>query len=140
MAHFAELDESNTVLRVIVIEHAELVRGLWGDPERWVQCSYNTKGGVHFTNGQASEDQSKALRKNFPLLGAKYDPDRDAFINPSLYPSWVLNETSCLWEPHIPKPEDQTDSYYLWDEETVSWVKNKKIANKSPQTLPITTL
>jgi hypothetical protein len=87
----------------------------------WVQTSYNTKGGVHYqpNTDTPSVDQSKALRKNFASIGFTYDSIRDAFIPPQEYPSWILNETSCLWEPPIPYPTD--DNYYKWDEQNQQW-------------------
>jgi hypothetical protein len=135
MAHYAELDENNVVLRVLVIERAELETGAWGDPSRWVQTSYNTYGGVHFdpTTGEPSADQSKALRKNYAGTGYIYDPIRDAFIGPQPFPSWALDENSCQWVPPVPYPDDELP--YIWDEATVSW---KQIRHVEPY--PSTTL
>jgi hypothetical protein len=126
MAHFAELDENNVVLRVLVIEQSEINTGNWGNPENWKQCSYNTINGIYYTpSGPDTQsvvhpDQSKAFRKNYPGIGAVYDVSRDAFINPKKYPSWVLDEFKCDWVPPIPRPEE--DGFiYEWDEATVSW-------------------
>ena len=115
MAHFAQIDENNIVVRISVIEQDVIDTGMFGDPKSWIQTSYNTHGGVH------SYDQSKALRKNFAGIGYTYDPVRDAFIPPKPYESWILNEETCLWEPPTTRPDD--DKFYKWDEETLSWVE-----------------
>ena len=79
----------------------------------WVQTSYNTKGGVHLSGGTP-------LRKNHASIGMIYDEDRDAFIAPKPnLPSWILNESTCLWEAPISYPND--GQYYNWNEETQSW-------------------
>lgn len=89
-------------------------------PGRWIQTSYNTKGGVHYgPDGQP--DNGIALRKNFASIGFSYDSQLDAFIPPKPFPSWVLNEETCYWEPPVEPPQD-TNNKYRWDEETTSWV------------------
>ena len=123
MAHFAKLDENNIVTFVTVGRQeddgleAELTART-GDVYK--QTSYNTRGGVHYTDGVPSEDQRKALRKNYAGIGFSYDPDRDAFIPPKPFESWVLNEDTCLWEAPVAYPEDGED--YTWDEESGAWV------------------
>jgi hypothetical protein len=91
------------------------------------QTSYNTRGGVHYTDGVPSEDQTKAFRKNYAGLGYTYDAGRDAFIPPKPYNSWVLNEETCLWDAPVAMPEDagtgEPPKRYTWDEETTSWVE-----------------
>lgn len=86
------------------------------------QTSYNTRGGVHYDpdTGLPSQDQSKALRKNYAGIGYTYDPHRDAFIPPAPFPSWVLDEFSCLWEAPVPLPQDGKN--YRWDEVNTSWI------------------
>ncbi|WP_288955250.1 hypothetical protein [uncultured Polaribacter sp.] len=83
------------------------------------RTSYNTRGGVHYTDGAPSADQSKAFRKNYAGIGYTYDETRDAFIPPQPFDSWVLNETSCLWDAPVAYPED--GQQYTWNEETTSW-------------------
>jgi hypothetical protein len=127
MAQFAELDENNVVLRVIVIEQTELDTGAWGDPARWKQTSYNTKGGIYYTpNTQTPDpDQSKAFRKNFAGIGYMFLPDGPegaGFTPPSPYPSWVMNSFSYWWEAPIPMPVPNNPPAYIWDEATVSWI------------------
>jgi hypothetical protein len=85
------------------------------------RTSYNTRGGVHGSNGQASADQTKAFRKNYAGLGYTYDAARDAFIPPKPYNSWVLNEDACLWEAPVAMPND--GNRYTWDEATLAWVE-----------------
>ena len=91
MAHFAQIDENNIVVQILVIEQDVIDTGLFGDPKSWIQTSYNTAGGIH------AYDQSKALRKNFAGIGYTYDPVRDAFIPPKPPGDFVLDENSCTW-------------------------------------------
>lgn len=119
MSHFAQINSDNIVTQVIVIEQETLNTGLWGDPASWIQTSYNTRGGVHYgPNGEP--DGGVALRKNYAGIGFTYDRSRDAFVPPRPFPSWVLNEESCLWTAPVPYPTD--DQQYTWDEDTVNWV------------------
>ena len=124
MAHFAKLDSTCTVVLVTCGSDANSESELQlsartGDTYR--KCSYNTKGGVHYTNGEPSTDQSQAFRKNYPAIGYRYDIDRDAFIPPKPYPSWTLNETTCLWDAPASMPERPNDEIWVWDEETQNW-------------------
>ena len=95
----------------------------------WIykRTSYNTRGGVHYTDGQPSADQSKAFRKNYAGLGYTFDSERDAFIPPKPFNSWVLNETTCLWDAPIEMPADagtgEPPKRYQWDEDTVNWIE-----------------
>ena len=114
MSHYAQLDENNIVTQVIVIEQDMVDTGLWGDPSRFVQTSYNTKGGVHSLGGTP-------LRKNYAGVGYTYDSQRDAFIPPKLLDSWILDEETCLWKAPIEMPND--GYFYNWDENTLSWIK-----------------
>jgi hypothetical protein len=78
----------------------------------WKQTSYNTHGGVHDFGGTP-------FRKNHAGKGYTYDEDRDAFIPPKKFNSWVLNESTCKWEAPISKPNN--DNIYIWNELTLSW-------------------
>ena len=125
MAHFAKLDSNNVVIFVTVGrdedngKEAELTART-GDVYK--QTSYNTRGGVHYqSDGTPSADQSKAFRKNYAGLGYTYDEARNAFIPPKPYPSWVLNEQTCLWNAPVAYPTD--GGRYTWDEGTESWVE-----------------
>lgn len=120
MAHFAKLDNTCTVIGVFPGNENETELELiirTGDTYR--RTSYNTSGGVHYTNGEPSADQSKAFRKNFAGIGYRYDVERDAFIPPKTRPSWVLNETTCLWEPPVAMPDD--GQLYTWNETEQRW-------------------
>lgn len=127
MAHFAKLDENNVVIFVTVGrqeddgKEAELTART-GDVYK--QTSYNTRGGVYYDNAtnKPHSDQSKAFRKNYAGIGYIYDETRDAFIPPKPFPSWKLNETSCLWEAPIPYPVKEKTSF-IWDEKQGAWVE-----------------
>ena len=118
MSHFAKV-ENGTVTQVIVAEQDVIDSGLFGSG--WVQTSYNTRGGVHYNpeTNEPSEDQSRALRKNYAGFGYTYDSERDAFVPPQPYASWVLDEETCLWSAPVVMPSD--DKQYIWDEESQSW-------------------
>ncbi len=122
MAHFAEIDSNNIVLRIIVVHNnelhdengiqqeakgAEFCRNLLGGT--WIQTSYNAN-----------------FRKNYAGKGYTYDSTRDAFIPPKPFPSWVLVEETCQWDAPIPYPIDvgtpEAPKKYYWDEATTSWV------------------
>lgn len=119
MAHYALLDENNIVTQVIVGKD-EGEDGI--DWEEWYgnfnecickQTSYNTYGGVHNLGGTP-------FRVNYAGIGYYYDSGKDAFIPPRPFNSWILNETTCLWEPPIPYPEDGKD--YFWNEDNQTWI------------------
>ena len=120
MAHYAFLDENNNVTEVIVGKdegedgvdweaHYGAFRG-----QTCKRTSYNTNGGVHSNGGTP-------YRKNYAGIGFAYDEQKDAFIPPQPFPSWLLNEETCLWNAPIPYPTD--GNLYLWDEITTSWVE-----------------
>lgn len=110
MAHFAEVI-NGVVERVIVADNKEWCEQNLGGT--WVQTSYNTQGGEHLLGGTP-------LRKNYAGIGYTYDSVRDAFIPPQPFPSWTLNETTCLWD--APKPYPTDGGHYLWDENTLDWI------------------
>ena len=114
MSHFAQIDENNIVTQVIVIEQDVVDTGLFGAPTSWIQTSYNTIGGVHTLGGTP-------LRKNYAGIGYTYDSTRDAFIPPKPLNSWILNESSCLWEAPTAMPDD--GKIYSWDEDTTAWIE-----------------
>jgi hypothetical protein len=126
MSHFAKLDENNVVVFVTVGrqeddgKEAELTART-GDVYK--QTSYNTRGGIYYDpkTNEPSADQSKAFRKNFAGIGYTYNAERDAFIPPKPFNSWLLNEETCLWESPVPYPND--GNLYLWDEESMLWVQ-----------------
>lgn len=114
MSHFAQVDSNNIVTQVLAIEQDVIDTGLFGDPASFIQTSYNTYAGQHNLGGIP-------LRKNYAGIGYTYDSQRDAFIPPQPYPSWLLNEDTCLWEPPVSIPTD--GKRYGWNEETINWVE-----------------
>ena len=126
MASFAKIGLNNKVIEVLSIHNNELLDSNGVEQEVngidfltkltgwsiWKQTSYNTVGNIHKLGGTP-------FRKNFAGIGFTYDEDRDAFIPPKPYPSWTLNETSCLWEAPVAMPDD--DNRYIWNESTQTW-------------------
>jgi hypothetical protein len=123
MAHFTKLDDSNTVLEVIVVNNTVIddlpfpesePAGIaflteWsGGYTHWLQTSYNSN-----------------FRKNYAAPGFTYNQTLDGFIAPQPFPSWILNETICQWEAPIPYPNDGFGHY--WDEPTLSWIAIPKL-------------
>ena len=126
MAHYAVLDSDNTVITVFV-GRDDVVEGIddWETyyaPQGFTvkQTSYNTYGGVHYTDGEPSADQSKALRGTYAGIGFHYDEDLDIFYPPQPYASWTLNAQTASWEPPVEYPAD--GGQYVWDEDTTEWV------------------
>ena len=108
MAHFAEIDENNIVVRVLVVPDQQEHRGQeflandLGLGGLWIQTSYNAR-----------------IRKNYAGIGFQFDSERDAFIAPQPFKSWVLNEDTCQWESPVAYPTDGL--MYAWDEKTTDW-------------------
>ncbi len=113
MAHYAKVN-NGLVEQVIVAESEFFNTFVDVSPGEWIQTSYNTYGGVHNKGGTP-------LRKNFAGIGFTYDSVRDAFYAPQPFPSWVLNEDSCVWEAPVAYPDADSDERYDWNEETTSW-------------------
>jgi len=107
MAHFAELDQNNTVLRVVVVDDQ-----YESDGENWCQ---NFFGGGNWKQ----TSYNATIRKNFAGIGYTYDSIRDAYIPPQPYPSWLLDEDTCQWNAPVAMPDD--GQKYQWSEETTSW-------------------
>jgi len=136
MAHFAKLDENNIVIEVNVVNNNEApdeVTGIaflhsLGLEGNWKQTSYNTRWGVHY-GADGQPDNGVALRKNYAAIGYTYDNERDAFIPPTPYPSWVLNEETCQWVAPVPRPTPTLEIGYKWNENTVSWESFTKTAD-----------
>ena len=124
MAHFVKLNAENYVIFVTVARDEDENREVEISQETgeiYKRTSYNTRGGIHYQadNNTPSLDQSKAFRKNYAGIGYYYDEVRDAFIPPKPFPSWTLNEQSCLWQSPIPYPND--GKMYQWNEEIGNW-------------------
>ena len=151
MAHFALLDENNKILTVIVVgddcildkegNESEAVGKSWcekfwhrktGDVGAdWKQTSYNTSQGIYYnqvvqSDGKKaaveSSDQSQAFRKNFACINGTYDSTRDAFIPFQLFKGWVINETTCQWEPPTDDPST-SDTLYTWSNASEDWIE-----------------
>ena len=124
MSHFAKLNENNIV--IFVTKGRDEDDGKENElsartNDVYKQTSYNTFGGIHYQqDGTPSEDQSKALRKNFAGIGYLYDEQRDAFIPPKPFASWVLN-SNFLWQAPVAMPTD--GKIYSWNEESQTWVE-----------------
>ena len=121
MGHYAKV-VNGIVTKVIVAEPEFFDNFVDDSAGEWIQTSYNTRGGIHYQPDTdiPSDDQSKALRKNYAGIGYSYDANRDAFIPSKPYDSWVLDEASCLWNAPTPYPDD--DNSYDWDESAQQWV------------------
>jgi hypothetical protein len=125
MAYFAEIDKNHLVVRILVIDNSLEHRG----PEflsnelnlggTWIQTSFNTIAGIHYTDGIPSEDQTKALRGNYAGIGFTYDPDLDAFLPPKPFDSWTLDEITYQWTAPVDYPDDGQN--YQWDDSIVNW-------------------
>lgn len=129
MAHFVKLGIGNKVIKVEVVSNdvatneqagVDFLNNLYGTNDVWKQTSYNTRGGVHITDGTP-------FRKNYAGIDWKYDSIRDAFIPPKKFESWTLNETTCLWDPPVERPElteeqESNNNYYRWNEDNQTWV------------------
>ena len=123
MAHFAQLDENNIVTQVIVVSNEDIkdsigneneevgiafCKNLLGRNNIWKQTSYNN-----------------SIRKNYAGIGFTYDATRDSFIAPKPFNSWILNESTCIWESPVVYPND--GKMYAWNEETVSWIETNNV-------------
>ena len=111
MAHFAKLGVGNIVEQVIVVSNdiaiteqagSDFINKLYNTRDVWKQTSYNNN-----------------IRKNFAGIGYQYDQQRDAFIPPKPFNSWILNEDTCRWNAPVAMPID--DNKYSWNEQTLSW-------------------
>jgi len=111
MGHFAKVN-NGIVEQVIVAEPEFFNTFVDTSPGQWIQTSYNTRGGVHKNGGTP-------LRKNYAGIGYTYDAQRDAFIPPKPFASWILNESTCLWDAPVAMPND--GKIYTWNESTTSW-------------------
>ena len=119
MSHFAKVIDG-IVETVQVADQNFIDSGVVGDPNNWIQTSYNTRGGVHYDPISNEPDGGVALRKNYAGIGYAYDKTRDAFISPQPYLSWELNEDTCKWDAPTPYPDD--GKFYSWDENNQKWI------------------
>jgi hypothetical protein len=134
MAHFAEIDGNNIVVRVLKVPDDQEHRGQdylandLGLGGTWIQTSYNTRGGVHYNPNSdvpsGKTDKGRG-RKNFASVGQTYDPVRDLFVAPKPFPSWILDEATGRWDSPVPRPSLPPEAPFMWawDEETGAWIK-----------------
>lgn len=134
MAHYAFIDNDNVVIEVITgrdegsdgVDWEQRYSEIRG--KTCLRTSYNTRGGVHYMSDGVtpSEDQSRAIRKNYAGIGYTYHADIDAFVPPRPWASWTLDPETALWEPPIPRPSDEGTGdppiLYRWDEDQRNWV------------------
>lgn len=111
MSHFAKV--VNGIVEQVIVAEQDFINTM-EDASSWVQTSYNTHGGQH--------PEGRPLRKNYASVGFTYDAQRDAFIAPQPFSSWVLDEETCCWNAPIPCPTD--GGIYFWNEETLSWIEH----------------
>ena len=121
MAHWAELDTNNQVLRVLVVDNSitevsSYLQNL-GFSANWVQTSYNTRGGIHY-GSDGKPDKNPQIGFNYAAEG--YFWDGTGFYAPQPFPSWTLNKNTYFWEAPIPYPDGK--KLYNWDESSKSWV------------------
>lgn len=116
MAHFAKVVDG-VVTRVIVAEPEFFDTFVDTSPGKWLQTSYNTRGGIHYAPNSDEPDNGTPLRMNYAGIGYTYDEEIDAFIPPKPFASWTLNESTCTWEAPVPMPSGRV----TWNEETQSW-------------------
>jgi hypothetical protein len=121
MAHYAKIVKGKVVEIACVDEDYFENNKKTRYTGTWVQTSYNTKGGIHYDSqtGLPSQDQTKALRKNYAGIGYIYDKDKDAFYAEQPFASWTLNEQSCIWEAPVSYPD--ITKIYKWNEEQLTW-------------------
>ena len=128
MAYFAEIDDTNTVIRMIVVTDDDAQRGAeflsddLGLGGTWIQTTKGTRGGVHY-GSDGEPDGQTALRYNTANTGHTYDPIADAFYGSQPYPSWAL-DSNFVWQPPTPMPDDEKS--YEWNEETKTWDEQKQ--------------
>lgn len=117
MSHFAKVLNGN-VIQVIVAEQDFFDTFVDSSPGEWIQTSYNTRGNIHYGE-DGNPDEGIALRGNYAGIGYTYDRNNDVFIPPKFYDSWTLNQSTWLWEPPIPYPDDGKN--YNWNETNKTW-------------------
>ena len=131
MSYFAKV-ENGVVIEVLSVEQDFIDTGALGDPSLWIQTSYNTVGNVHLDPVTRQPDGGIALRGNYAVIGSIYDAVNDVFIPPKPFPSWSLNTTTWLWNPPVPRPEDDTINK-IWNEDTLSWGPMEVVTTPYPE-------
>ena len=124
MAHFAQIDSLGSVQQVIVVNNLVLQEPDYSFPQTESLGQEFIRHTLQLSGTWKQTSYSSSFRKNYAGVGFTYDEHRDAFIPQKPYPSFVLNESTCQWDPPIPYPSDNKN--YIWDEESLSW---KEIIN-----------
>lgn len=119
MAHYAKVF-NNKVITVIVAEQEFFNSFVDNSPGEWIQTSYNTRGNVHY-GPDGNPDDGIPLRGNYAGIGYIYDKENDVFYSQQPFNSWILNNSTWIWEPPIPYPSD--GKKYIWNELNVSWIE-----------------
>lgn len=121
MAHFAKLDDNNVVLAVHVVNNDVITV----DGAESEQAGIDFLTGLHGHSKWKQTSYNGTFRKNYAGIGFNYDASRDAFIAPQPYPSWIINENTCQWEPPISYPvfDPQNPKHYSWSEQNQQWVE-----------------
>ena len=123
MSHFAKVVDG-IVSQVIVAEQEFIDTYVDSSPGEWIQTSYNTRGNVHYgPNGEP--DGGTPLRGNYAGIGYTYDSVNDVFYEPKPYTSWILNNSTWLWESPVPYPTD--GKAYVWAEPAINWIEVPKV-------------
>jgi len=118
MSHYAKVKD-NVVTQVIVAEAEFFDTFVDSEPGKWIQTSYNTRGGVHYNPETNEPDDGTPLRYNYAGIGFHYDATADAFYAPQPFASWTLDTDTYLWEAPVAYPDDDGD--YEWNEENQTW-------------------
>jgi len=130
MAYFSKIGLNSKVIEVLSVDNSVLLDANGNESEKngidflniltgwaiWKQTSYNTRGGIHKLGGTP-------FRKNYGGVGYTYDEDRDAFIPPKPFDSWILNEDTCIWQAPVALPD--TENRYTWNEQNQTWDLNE---------------
>jgi hypothetical protein len=129
MAHFAKLDENNVVIEVNVVNNSD-VNNLEFPESEPIGILFLTQWSNGYSNWKQTSYNAN-FRKNYAGIGYIFDLERDAFIPPKPYVSWLLDEDTCLWNAPVAMPEDigtgNPPKCYRWDEQTLSWIEHDPI-------------
>jgi len=114
MSHYAKVE--NGIVTDVIVADAYFVTTLGG---QWIQTSYNTRGGVHYSSETGQPDGGMPLRANYAGIGYIYDASNDVFYPPKPYPSWTISSPTWTWMPPVAMPTD--GKQYTWDEAKKQW-------------------
>tara|TARA_B100000809_G_scaffold230814_1_gene245524 strand:+ start:603 stop:1007 length:405 start_codon:yes stop_codon:yes gene_type:complete len=126
MAHTTFAKVENGIVTQVIVADQDVIDSLV-DANKWIQTTTDTRGGIHYGPSSnvppysSNPDGGIALRKNYAGIGYTYDVNKDAFIPPKPYDSWLLDDSTCLWESSIPYPND--GKVYDWNEDNIEWVE-----------------